>query len=89
MLIKSEMILIKQKDHQMSKEIKVVINEVEDVLSFFNTLTTKSAQIRFLDSLKMSRSEIVKYMNKHSAHRKQDQHILYQHIRNVLITPIK
>lgn len=64
-------------------------NEEVDTLSFFNTLTTKSSQIRFLDSIGYTRSNIVKFMNKHSQHKKIDQHILYQHVRNVLITPIK
>lgn len=40
--------------------------------------TTKSANIRFLSSLGWSRSEIAKSMN-----------IRYQHVRNVLITPLK
>ena len=41
-------------------------------------LPTTSARIRFLDSLKFSRSEIAVELNKR-----------YQHVRNVLITPIK
>lgn len=62
---------------------------LDTTLAHFLTLPTKSSQIRYLDSVGMNRSTIVKFMNKHSQHRKEDQHILYQHIRNVLITPIK
>jgi len=40
-------------------------------------LSTKSAKIRVLDSKGYTRSEIAKYMN-----------IRYQHVRNVLITPL-
>ena len=43
-----------------------------------NSFTTKSAKIRYLDSLDYSRGEIAKALN-----------IRYQHVRNVLITPIK
>ena len=43
----------------------------------YDTLTTKSARIRMLDTLGYSRSEIAKSME-----------ILYQHVRNVLITPV-
>lgn len=38
----------------------------------------KSAQIRYLDSLNFDRSSISKHLN-----------IRYQHVRNVLITPLK
>jgi len=44
----------------------------------YDDLTTKSSKIRFLDSLNYSRSEISRFMK-----------IRYQHVRNVLITPIK
>ncbi len=42
-----------------------------------NKLPTTSAKIRYLDSLGMSRSEI-----------KDTLKIRYQHVRNVLITPV-
>ena len=44
------------------------INEIE-----FESLPTKSAKIRYLDSKGMSRAAIAKKMN-----------IIYQHVRNVL-----
>lgn len=44
----------------------------------YDDLPTKSSKIRFLDSQGFSRSEISQYMK-----------IRYQHVRNVLITPIK
>lgn len=43
-----------------------------------NEMTTVSAKIRFLDSLGYTRSAIAKKLDKR-----------YQHVRNVLITPIK
>lgn len=47
-------------------------------LSDLNALPSKSAKIRYLYSLGESRSEISKILN-----------IRYQHVRNVLITPVK
>ena len=44
----------------------------------FSDLPTKSAKIRFLNSHDWTRSEISKHMQ-----------IRYQHVRNVLITPVK
>lgn len=44
----------------------------------FDSFTTKSARIRFLNSLGYSRADIARHMN-----------IRYQHVRNVLITPLK
>ncbi len=44
----------------------------------FAKLTTVSSKIRFLDSIDFTRSEIALFLNKR-----------YQHVRNVLITPIK
>lgn len=43
-----------------------------------DTLTTKSAKIRYLDSEKFTRGQIAKILG-----------IRYQHVRNVLITPVK
>jgi hypothetical protein len=43
-----------------------------------DSLTTKSAKIRFLDSKGMKRGDIAKKLG-----------IRYQHVRNVLVTPIK
>ena len=42
-----------------------------------NAFDTKSAKIRYLDSLNYSRSEIASILK-----------IRYQHVRNVLITPL-
>jgi len=41
-------------------------------------LPTKSAKIRYLASTDMSRGDIARYLG-----------IRYQHVRNVLITPVK
>ena len=43
-----------------------------------SSFTTTSSKIRYLASLNKTRSEIAKMLN-----------IRYQHVRNVLITPIK
>ncbi len=42
------------------------------------SLNTKSAQIRYLASIDLTRSQIAKYLD-----------IRYQWVRNVLITPVK
>ncbi len=44
----------------------------------FSDLPTKSAKIRFLNSKNWSRGQIAKKLE-----------IRYQHVRNVLITPVK
>lgn len=41
-------------------------------------LTTKSDKIRYLDHLGLTRGQIAKHLG-----------IRYQHVRNVLITPVK
>ncbi len=43
-----------------------------------DSMSTKSAKIRYLTSLDWKRSEIAGYLN-----------IIYQHVRNVQITPVK
>ena len=43
-----------------------------------------SAQIRYLDKLNMSRGDIVRMFKDHLG-----REIRYQHVRNVLITPVK
>ena len=48
------------------------------------TLPTKSAQIRYLDSIGLTRGDIVRAFKKDL-----DIEIRYQHVRNVLITPVK
>lgn len=46
--------------------------------SHIDSLATVSSKIRYLDEQKLTRTEIAKVLNKR-----------YQHVRNVLITPIK
>lgn len=60
----------------MEKKVapKLEATQTKRVLS----LTTKSAQIRFLASCGYSRGDISRILN-----------IRYQHVRNVLITPLK
>jgi len=43
-----------------------------------NKLPTTSAKIRYLDSLEWTRGDIARHLGKR-----------YQHVRNVLITPVK
>lgn len=57
-----------------STQVETVKIETVDLTSF----TTKSAKIRHLHSLNYSRGDIAKHLK-----------IRYQHVRNVLITPIK
>ena len=57
---------------------KTVIKLTTTQHKLYESLNTKSDKIRMLDSLGYSRSLISKYIQ-----------IRYQHVRNVLITPIK
>lgn len=66
-----------QELHTMSKE-QVVKVETETLESLMSQYKTKSALIRELHSRGKTRGEIAKFMG-----------IRYQHVRNVLITPIK
>ena len=56
---------------------KANIQISKSIQNELNKLNTKSAKIRYLDSKGFSRSEIAKILN-----------IRYQHVRNVLITPL-
>ena len=47
-------------------------------LTHITGLPTTSSKIRYLDSLNYTRGQIAKYLG-----------IRYQHVRNVLITPVK
>lgn len=58
--------------------MKSLLNLTKAQKSHLVKLPTKSSKIRFLNSLDYSRSEIAVELN-----------IRYQHVRNVLITPIK
>lgn len=60
---------------KMNKEVTVSEVNVDDE---WMSLSTKSGQIRYLSSKGKTTSEISKMMN-----------IRYQHVRNVLITPLK
>jgi hypothetical protein len=62
------------------------INKVElpqAVADKLATLTTTSSKIRYLDSQKLTRGQISKVLSTPS------KTIRYQHVRNVLITPVK
>lgn len=50
----------------------------EDVKKVLNELPSKSAKIRFLNAMGMGRGDISRVME-----------IRYQHVRNVLISPVK
>jgi|1185.fasta_scaffold563892_2 hypothetical protein len=49
-----------------------------DISQQLSLLSTTSSKVRYLDSKNYSRSQIAKILN-----------IRYQHVRNVLITPLK
>lgn len=55
-----------------------VTSAQNEVASELTNLTTKSSQIRFLDQLGYTRYQVSQILN-----------IRYQHVRNVLITPLK
>ncbi len=50
----------------------------KDLQTSLDSMTTKSAKIRFLSADGMSRADIARTLD-----------IRYQHVRNVLITPVK
>ncbi len=54
------------------------MNMNKKVQNKIDQMETKSAKIRYLHTLDFSRSEISRILN-----------IRYQHVRNVLITPLK
>lgn len=56
----------------------VITADMQKVLDGFDAEMTTSAKIRALDSAGWTRSQIAKGLN-----------IIYQHVRNVLITPLK
>jgi hypothetical protein len=55
--------------------VEPTVNNYEDELK---NITTKSGKIRFLSSKGVERGSIAKMLN-----------IRYQHVRNVLVTPLK
>lgn len=69
----------------MSKSIEnVKVATQSEFKDHLLTLSTKSAQIRYLTSKEVSRSDIVKiFLN--------DLNVVirYQHVRNIQITPVK
>ena len=79
-LNKKEMILsfnkrkVMKMSYEINYEIPVVVSDSENLLK----LPTTSSKIRFLNEKGYTRYQISKMLN-----------IRYQHVRNVLITPIK
>ena len=61
--------------------LKKPTKSVRDQIS---KMTTKSEQIRFLNSVGHTRSEISKILTEYYG-----KLVRYQHVRNVLITPLK
>ena len=62
----------------MAKTKEVTVKEEVDVLGKYSHLTTKSSKIRAMASDGLTRSQISKLLD-----------IRYQHVRNVLIQPLK
>lgn len=55
-----------------------VCNLTKPQLKTLSNCPTKSAKIRYLTSLRWTRGQVAKHLD-----------IRYQHVRNVLITPVK
>jgi len=74
----------------MSKTNNVETKSAErpSYLDTLVTLTTKSSQIRYLDSLGMKKGQIAKILTE-IHYPEGNKKVLFQHVRNVLITPIK
>lgn len=69
----------------VTEQAKSEPEPVEDELfQTVRNMKTKSEQIRYLDSIGMKRGPIAKLLSK--VHGKT---VLYQHVRNVLIQPLK
>lgn len=64
----------------LTKEVTPAVETKYDL----SALTTTSSKIRYLSSQGLTRSQIVKVMSEHLGHQ-----IRYQHVRNVLIQPLK
>lgn len=63
----------------MTKKVKTAEQKVQQVQEYdLSGCETTSSKIRKLTELGMSRGQVAKHLN-----------IRYQHVRNVLITPIK
>jgi len=67
----------------MSNQVKALSKSQQ--VTFAN-LTTKSGWIRYLNGLGWSRGQIVKFINEGPLKGKKE--IRYQHVRNVLLTPV-
>jgi len=64
--------------NEETKMSKSSIKKSESDISIPETILTTSGKIRYLDSQNLTRGQISKVLN-----------IRYQHVRNVLITPVK
>lgn len=72
----------------MSKTNKRVTEIVIDHIEVMKNLPTKSSQIRYLDSNGYTKGEIAKILTSHY-YPNNEKKVLFQHVRNVLITPLK
>jgi len=54
-----------------------------NVQELMTKYTTKSATVRYLSSKGLTRSQILKIM------KEMFPNMLYQHVRNILVTPVK
>jgi len=68
----------------MSTQVKKSLSKSQQVT--FDNLTTKSGWIRYLASLGWSRGDTVRLINEGPLKGKKP--IRYQHVRNVLLTPV-
>ena len=62
----------------------------KDVLEGLGTCANLSQRIRFLNGKGWSKGDISRFLTKYEAeHHKRDKEVRFQHVRNVLITPLK
>ena len=62
----------------MSKKVKAQVAVADELAAAVAALPTTSAKIRYLTAQNFTRSQVSEYLQ-----------IRYQHVRNVLITPLK
>jgi hypothetical protein len=63
---------------------KKTVTVTAETTKALKELPTLSARIRYLDSKGMSRGDIQRTLTQH-----EGREIRYQHVRNVLVTPVK
>ena len=68
----------------MENQTAVKVELDEKLVKHVKSLETMSARIKYLDSQKMARGDISRFLTEVTG-----QKVIYQWVRNVLITPVK